>query len=100
MFILRRYVGPEKIETNTVLGDSYNIVYRTENPNEFNQCFSTVFGTDEKDSGNICAFVTFADGTRVQALYSGQPSYIMTEKGATFNSIKRTVEIRPDIELV
>lgn len=89
MFILRRFLGPEKIETNTVLGDSYNIVYRIENPNEFNQCFATVFGTDAKDSGSIVAFVTHMDGSMVQALYQGQPSYIMTENGATFCGINR-----------
>lgn len=86
MFILRRLLGEEGVETNTILGDSYDIVYRHTHPVEFQKVFDRFYEREMIDSGEIVAFVIFKNGFGIQPLFkSDKTSYIMTENGSTFS---------------
>lgn len=88
MFILRKFLGEEMVESNTILGDSYNIVYRVTNPVEFQRAFETIYGTNDDGKSNgsdVAAILIYADGSKTMPLYKGQTSYIMTQNGATFS---------------
>jgi hypothetical protein len=91
MFILRRMLGEEGVESNTILGDSYNVVYKDSNPGQFRKAYETVYGPpktgDDNDWDKIVAFIEFQSGQQIQPIYRGQPSYIMTPGGATFSGL-------------
>lgn len=76
------------VESNTILGDSYNIVYRVTNPVEFQRVFETIYGKSDDGKSNgadVVAIVIYSDGSRTIPLYKGQASYIMTDNGSTFS---------------
>lgn len=82
---------------NHALGDSYTVVGRMENYEEFSKTYKKIFGTNHvadldpestDDTKRVFAFVSNNNGSFVQPLYSNQQNYIMTESGKTFSCLK------------
>ena len=91
MFILRRYTG-ENHEVNTVLGNSYNLVKREVDFDEFKRAYTafTEGGNWDADSPineNIYTFIIYNNGKDIEPLYKPSTYYIMTENGATFANL-------------
>lgn len=83
-FILRVYTAAEKVESNQILGTSYNIVRKSENPKEFDRAVKELL----PDVDASCyAFITYNSGSEIRPLYKGQTSYIMTDNGNTFSNV-------------
>lgn len=94
-FILRK-VLQDNTQTNIILGDSYQLVEREANYDEFSKAFETDFGKfhvadldPESDSfsKNCYAFLIVDGGSKFIPLYKGQYNYIMTDSGKTFSNL-------------
>lgn len=76
-------VPAETLETNLVLGDSYNVIHEQTAHEEFKtickQCHSP-----EK----AFAAVVYNHGADVRFLWKGQENFIMTSTGKTFSRIR------------
>jgi hypothetical protein len=92
MFALRR-ITRSKLEHNFALGESYTVVDREKNPDEFQRTMSGDTPDPEKDDKDIFGFVIGHPSKMPQAiaLYRGTDNYIMTERGSTFAYLKETV---------
>lgn len=95
MFILRR-ISSHGVEMNFIIGNSYTIVTRFENYEDFKKSFKLVFGKDhvadldktsDSDDKNCFAFVSTENGDKIYPLWMNQSNYIMTENGKTFSRI-------------
>lgn len=76
------------LETNQVLGDSYNLIHKDHTPEEFERVLSL---PEYKDSGleeHAYAFLTYNNGRDIRPIYRNQDNYIMTGEGKTFSHIK------------
>lgn len=95
MFILRIIINQnyeplcEYLQTNQIIGDSYNLIEKAFNPKEFETLADIHFGKDQSDTHRTStyAFVVYKDGSSVRPLYKNQDAYIMTSDGKTFNHI-------------
>lgn len=85
MFILRVYTAKEKVESNTILGKSYNLVRKTENPIEFERILNDLFSRLNEDV--IYAFIIYDQGAEFRPLYKDQHNYVMTDSGKTFSNV-------------
>lgn len=92
MFILRRISG-QGVQMNFCLGNSYTIVTRDHNYEDFCRSFKHIFDrnhvadlddTADSDTKNCYAFVSSEGGGNLYPLWSNQKNYIMTENGKTF----------------
>ncbi|WP_347216527.1 hypothetical protein [Chryseobacterium sp.] len=79
MFILRKMVCDQQLESNTILGDLYNVV--SENNKKDWDHFMERWKTFEED---IYLFIVYRNGSEVMPLYKKQANYIMTSDGKTF----------------
>lgn len=92
MFILRRYTS-EHNEVNESLGDSYNLVKKEINPEEFNRTYKIWAGVgedlieDNLVTDGIYMFIIYKDGREIIPLHKASTYYIMTENGKTFSNI-------------
>lgn len=95
MFTLR-VINKEGLENNQVLGESYNMINRETNAEEFRKTFKIVFGKDhvadlDKTADNYTkkcyAFVVSHEGSSVRPLYKDQSNYIMTGEGKTYDNV-------------
>jgi len=94
MYTLRKI--QDNVQSNTSLGESYNLVERDSNYDEFQKAYKAFFDKDHvadldtescKYSKDTYAFVIFKGGSEIIPLYKNQSNYIMTESGATFANI-------------
>jgi hypothetical protein len=85
MFYLRRISG-NGIEMNFDLGNSYTLIDKEKNPNDFKMHEDHIGGVDAK----TYAFIACHSGSIVYQLYDGQLNYIMTEGGKTFSNLTRS----------
>ena len=91
MFILRRYTG-ENHEVNTVLGNSYNLVRKDVNFDEFKRAYTAYSDGLEWDeespiTNTIYTFIIYNNGKDIVPLHRPSTYYIMTENGATFANL-------------
>jgi len=91
MFILRRYTG-ENHEVNQCLGDSYNLVRKEVNFDEFKKAYTSFAEGLEWDEDNfisnkIYSFIIYNNGADIIPLYRPSSYYIMTERGNTFANL-------------
>lgn len=76
----------ERIETNQIIGDSYNFVGKFESPEEFEKiCNHDNFG-DYKD--DVFGFISCQMGSNIIPLFSKREWYVMTESGRTFSRLR------------
>jgi hypothetical protein len=94
MFTLRRISQSSGVQMNQVLGDSYTLIDRERNYDDFCISFENYFKTkyvpnlDEKsddDSNRVYAFI--CTGSLVQPLYKNQGNFIMASNGKTFDNV-------------
>lgn len=94
MYTLRKII--DGIQHNQSLGDSYQVVDRLTNYEEFCRAFLTFFNehhvadTDKKstDFSKKCyAIIICKGGSEFVPLYINQQNYIMTESGKTFSNL-------------
>ena len=95
MFVLRKFNG-KGLESNQSLGDSYHIVYRETQYEEFCRSFKAWCGKDHVADGDTeatditkrCyALIIHMEGRKIIPLYKTQENYIMTENGRTFANV-------------
>jgi hypothetical protein len=94
MYTLRKIVN--EVQSNTNLGNSYQLVGRELNYDEFSKAFRVFFDyhhvadlETESDSHtrNCYAFIIYNEGSSLLPLYKNQYNYVMTEKGTTFSNL-------------
>lgn len=94
MYTLRNIT--DNLEFNTNLGESYSLVERELNYDEFCKTFKVVFDKPHvadldtescNFSKNTYAFVICKGGSEIIPLYKKQSNYIMTESGKTFSNL-------------
>ena len=82
----------EHLQTNQVLGDSYNLIEKSYNPIEFESAADVYYGKDcdksDRHRSSAYAFIVYKEGTAMRPLYQNQDAYIMTSDGKTFSRIK------------
>lgn len=83
MFILRRISGAG-IEMNHALGNSYTVVHKDRNPEEFARDLAVV----RSDPEETVAIISDESGKALCA-FRKQHSYIMTSDGGTFSTVHR-----------
>jgi len=83
MFILRRFTS-EGFESNSVIGESYNPVYKETNLDEFNRT-QELMKFSEIDQ--IFCFMVYKNGSEILPLYKKSNYYMMTESGKTFANL-------------
>lgn len=95
MFILRKISG-KGLESNIVIGDSYNIIHRESNTEDFRKTYKIVFLKDhvadndseaDQFSKRCYAFIVYNKGSEIFPLYKTQWNYIMTCNGDTFANV-------------
>ena len=85
MFILRRVSGAG-VEMNHDLGsDSYTLITKERNEEEFERSNKAFYGKGDPDE-KVYGYVGNGDGKLIP-LYSNQSNYIMTETGKTFSKL-------------
>jgi len=81
----------EMLETNLIIGDSYKLVTKADNPNDFNTFASQFFIEPSSQLDlhreNTYAFIIYNHGAGIRPLYRGQDNFIMTDTGKTFSRI-------------
>lgn len=82
MFILRK-INSRGVEMNFSLGESYTLITKEHNPDEFKDM---VKSGGVLDDAIIYGFVSGKDA-KIHQLSSQQRSYIMTESGETFSNV-------------
>lgn len=89
MFILRR-ITSEGNQVNICLNQSYNLVLKETNKEEFNKAavawsegITDYIGIDQ----TIYGFIIYNDGKDISPLYLPSSYYIMTGNGDTFSNI-------------
>lgn len=84
MFILRVY-NSKGLESNTVIGDSYNVIRKEDHPEEFEKFCKAVPAVVESGlADSAFAVITYNSGASYRLLYKKQENYVMTESGSTF----------------
>lgn len=80
MFILRK-ITANGLQMNTAIGSNYNVVFREENPHEFDRIISSGWEDDSKIYG-------FVENFEHQIpLYVNHQNYIMSDSGKTFSNL-------------
>ena len=87
MFILRNISNG--LESNTILGDSYNLVEKERSPEEFFKAFDNWEGAivPRNNESSTYAFILYQEGSKMYPLYKNQDNYIMTSDGKTFKNL-------------
>lgn len=82
MFILRKMVCNQQQESNTILGNHYNLV------TEINkEDWDHLIKSWDSFKDEIYAFLVYKNGSEVIPLYKKQGNYIMTSDGKTFSNL-------------
>lgn len=96
MYTLRRMLNNNNYQSNVFIGDSYDYVDRETAYDEFEKVFHKYFSKQhvsdidtrsDDDTRSVCGFVIYGEGSKIQPLYIGQRTYIMTESGQTFSNL-------------
>lgn len=87
MFILRNIADGH--QSNTILGESYNLVEKESNPQEFTRAFDNWHGAivPRDDDHSTYGFIIYEKGSKMYPLYKNQYNYIMISDGNTFANI-------------
>jgi hypothetical protein len=85
MFILRRLTS-QNAEINTILGETYNLIDRERNIEDFKKSLKVMMWEDDP---NIYGFISYNDGAKLQALYAKSVYFVMTSDGKTFSNITK-----------
>ena len=95
MFVLR-IITKEGVQSNTAMGDSYELIDRFGNSEQFREMFLSVFDTKhvadlDPESSNLTkkchGFVVYDDCSVSVPLFPNNKYYVMTESGQTFSNI-------------
>ena len=95
MFILRTF-DKKGVETNKQLGVQYSFIVREENAEAFRETYAKVFDKShvadldqdaDFSNSNCLAFIIGED--EIIPIYRGEPSYIMSDNGCTFDNVTR-----------
>ena len=95
MFVLRQFANGG-VESNRILGDHYQVIYREQQYDLFQQTFKDHFEQDHvadldpssTEATKKCfGFIIFQDGSRLWPLYCHEHYYVMTGKGSTFSCL-------------
>ena len=84
MFVLRRVLNDAYV-SNTIVGDTYSIYFKEENPEDFNLIVK--INKFEYIADRIFAFIRDSNG-KEHPLYKNSRYYMMTSNGNTFEGIK------------
>lgn len=96
MYTLRRMLVENQVQSNVLIGESYNYVDREIAYEEFKKVFEKFFyepytgdsdPTSDDDNKNVYGFIIYDDGSKIQPLYKNQRAYVMTESGQTFSNL-------------
>lgn len=94
MFTLRSF--QENLESNIVLGESYQILRKEENYEKFCEAFKATFLRDhvadteenaDRFTKNCFAILVTDHGSKLHPLYKGVTYYVMTGEGSTYCNI-------------
>lgn len=94
MYTLRR-ISSDDVEMNKNLGDSYTVIDKEKNPDDFVLNLIEYFSVkrDTKDFDfyvdRVYKFIVGQYGIYIQPLYKGQQAYIMTSDGKTFDNLSK-----------
>lgn len=104
MYTLRTIIEGDNGESfNRSLGPDYSKVGRFEHPNRFREIFKKHFNrshaadlsaTADTDTERTICFIISSDGTTIP-IYQGMVSYIMTDRGTTFERLNRPLPKHP-----
>jgi len=83
MFILRR-ITSENLQRNTILGESYLIIDKESNNEEYQKSLKSMKWTDDND---YYGFISYAQGSELLPLYKKSTYFIMVGNGQTFANI-------------
>lgn len=84
MFILRVYDG-DGLESNSILGSSYNLIRKDSQEKEFNRfCASDPAAEKSGLKDSAFAIISYNDGCSWRFIYRKQHNYIMASDGKTF----------------
>ncbi|MAX51532.1 MAG: hypothetical protein CMH22_06090 [Methylophaga sp.] len=95
MYTLRK-ITTDNLESNTSLGNSYNVIHREVSYDEFKLHYEAHFNANHvadldenatKFTKNCLAFISTEEGKLIP-IYKNQYNYIMTESGKTFDKIR------------
>ncbi len=95
MFILR-IITKEGLQTNTAMGDSYELIDRFGNYEQFREMYEDIFERKHYADGDLKSdgiakkchgFVVYDDCSVSVPLYKENKYYVMTESGQTFSNI-------------
>lgn len=75
-----------RLETNTVIGESYNLVTAVDCPDEFEKILTVDRYSDYRD--DVFGFITCYDGSMIIPLFHKREWYVMTESGKTFSKLQ------------
>lgn len=84
MYTLRKITG-DNIEMNMNLGNSYTVIQKQINLNEFEHTSQKVYDGEAPDF--IYAYVVNEDGSKINPLSKKQKCFIMTDRGRTFDNL-------------
>jgi hypothetical protein len=86
MFILRR-ITPEGNEANTCIGNSYLIVRKVENKEEYERTLNAWLLGLKRDDDDVYGFVISNNRQDIAPLYKKSVYFVMMSNGQTFANI-------------
>lgn len=73
------------VESYTVIGDDFNIVFKESAPDEFARTANLKgFGNDPVDDAKVFAFITYNGGSEIRPLYNTQYNAILSNRAECF----------------
>ena len=91
-----RVFNKEHVETNTILGKTYTVLYREGNYKLFIEAFRGFFekphvcDSDDSDCNNCYAIVIGIDLGSRPLFYTGNGAYIVSSNGSTYSNLTKT----------
>jgi len=84
MFVLRR-ITLKNLENNTSLGDSYNLIDKERNKEDYEFAFKTMKWSAPDEM--VYGFISYNEGSKLIPLYKKSTYFIMASNGQTFANI-------------
>lgn len=88
MFVLRR-ITSQNLERNTVLGESYLLIDKEKNKNDFEVNAKSFNWSDSSLLNDVYGFISYYDGIKycLIPLYKKSHYFVMLANGQTFSNI-------------
>ena len=84
MFTLRR-ITSEGLESNQIIGDSYNLINQERNQKQYQETLEMHFQI--KEDKDIYGFIVCKNGTKIMPLYRKNTYFVMISNGETFANV-------------